>query len=177
MARRRAANTAATLLNSAPTCLRSAKLSSSNGSQLRHGSVCARPLHHGATRQQPRHDGARRTYATTRKPDAATRKPYASVKKTDGPEIAVVGGGLTGLTTAYYLAKLLPATTKITLYEGSNRLGGWVRSETLPVTVDGTQTTTALFERGPRTLPGLGGSFDDLVLCDLVRLPVQFSEL
>lgn len=86
-------------------------------------------------------------------------------------DIAVLGGGLTGLTTAYYLAKQLPPTAKITLYEGTSRLGGWIRTDRLPVDVDGTKGTVS-FERGPRTLSSNHLStwkFDDLVLYDLVR--------
>lgn len=84
--------------------------------------------------------------------------------------IAVVGGGLTGLTTAYYLAKQLPPTAKITLYEGSDRLGGWIKTDRVPVNVGGVKGTVS-FERGPRTLSSLHTStwrFDDLVLYDMV---------
>lgn len=88
----------------------------------------------------------------------------------DNRNIAVVGGGLTGLTTAYYLAKQLPSTAKITLYEGSDSLGGWIRTDRVPVDVDGVKGTVS-FERGPRTLSSLHTStwrFDDLILYDLV---------
>ena len=87
-------------------------------------------------------------------------------------KIAVVGGGLTGLTTAYYLAKHLPPSASITLYESSDRLGGWVRTDRVPVDVGGVKGTVS-FERGPRTLTSLKGNtwrFDDLVLYDLVSL-------
>lgn len=83
--------------------------------------------------------------------------------------MAVLGGGLTGLTTAYYLAKMLPKTTKITVYEASSRTGGWIRTDRVPVDVDGVQGTVQ-FERGPRTLSSLHTSssrFDDLILYDL----------
>ncbi|KAG6040374.1 hypothetical protein E4U41_000695 [Claviceps citrina] len=97
----------------------------------------------------------------------AIRRRYASLN--DNGHIAVVGGGLTGLTTAYYLAKQLPVTAKITLYEGSDRLGGWIRTDRVPVDVDGVRGTVS-FERGPRTLSSLHTStwrFDDLILYDL----------
>ncbi|KAI8377663.1 protoporphyrinogen oxidase [Radiomyces spectabilis] len=42
--------------------------------------------------------------------------------------VAVVGGGISGLSAAFYLSKLAPATTKILLIEGTNRVGGWIRS-------------------------------------------------
>ncbi|KAI9171984.1 Protoporphyrinogen oxidase [Paramyrothecium foliicola] len=86
-----------------------------------------------------------------------------------GENVAVVGGGLTGLATAYYLAKKLPPSSSITLYESSNRLGGWIKTEDFKVDTAGGRGTIA-FERGPRTLSSLTNSnwrFDDLVLYDL----------
>lgn len=101
------------------------------------------------------------------------RASYATATHNDsGKSIAVVGAGLTGLTTAYYLAKQLPASARITLYEGSDRLGGWIWTDRVEVDVDGTRGTVG-FERGPRTLSSLHLStwrFDDLVLYDLVRM-------
>ncbi|EPE06771.1 protoporphyrinogen oxidase [Ophiostoma piceae UAMH 11346] len=43
-------------------------------------------------------------------------------------DVAVLGGGLTGLVTAYYLAALLPLSCKITLYESGTKTGGWFDS-------------------------------------------------
>ncbi|PVV04671.1 hypothetical protein BB560_000819 [Smittium megazygosporum] len=80
----------------------------------------------------------------------------------------VVGGGISGLSTAYYLSKLLKASSnqssqKITLIEGSDRFGGYIRSEShsLP---DG---TSVLYEKGPRTLR-LGKSNEALATLDLI---------
>ena len=101
------------------------------------------------------------------------RRSYATrVDKADNASIAVVGGGLTGLTTAYYLAKRLPPTAKITLYESSNRLGGWIDTERVKVDVSGKQGMVN-FERGPRSMVSLSMNtwrYDDLVLWQLVRL-------
>jgi protoporphyrinogen/coproporphyrinogen III oxidase len=44
------------------------------------------------------------------------------------PNVAVIGGGISGLSTAFYLRKLRPTTT-ITLFESSSRLGGNIRTE------------------------------------------------
>lgn len=63
-----------------------------------------------------------------------------------GNDIAILGGGITGLASAYYLTKELPKA-KITIYEASDRLGGWLSSNRVPVK-DG----SVLFEAGPRTL-------------------------
>ena len=66
--------------------------------------------------------------------------------------IAILGGGITGLTTAFHLANRLPQA-KITIYEKSHRVGGWLDSEI--VDVDGCEV---LFEWGPRSLrPDLTG--------------------
>ncbi|KAK9765718.1 oxygen-dependent protoporphyrinogen oxidase [Basidiobolus ranarum] len=59
-------------------------------------------------------------------------------------QITVLGGGISGLSTAWYLAKALPATTRIVLLERSKHLGGWLNSKR-------THNDT-LFETGPRSL-------------------------
>jgi oxygen-dependent protoporphyrinogen oxidase len=83
--------------------------------------------------------------------------------------VAVLGGGISGLTTAYYLSKLLPQGAKIVLLEGSHRLGGWLESnrvnpghhglsQQFPSSSDAEMTdeTKVLFESGPRTLRPVG---------------------
>ncbi|KAL8841943.1 MAG: hypothetical protein Q9170_000723 [Blastenia crenularia] len=60
--------------------------------------------------------------------------------------VAVLGGGITGLASAYYLAKQVPEA-QITLFEGTSRLGGWLRSEKVDV-----GNGKVIFEQGPRTL-------------------------
>lgn len=65
-------------------------------------------------------------------------------------DVAVLGGGVTGLATAYYLTKEFPRA-RITIYEASDRLGGWISSKRVPVK-DG----NVLFEAGPRTLRPMG---------------------
>ena len=61
-------------------------------------------------------------------------------------DVAILGGGITGLATAYYLTRELPKAN-IAVYEASDRIGGWLSSNRVPVK-DG----TILFEAGPRTL-------------------------
>ncbi|KAF9129673.1 hypothetical protein BGW39_003899 [Mortierella sp. 14UC] len=64
--------------------------------------------------------------------------------------IAVLGGGISGLSTAWYLAKTAPANVKITLIEGTKRTGGWLHSDRVkdPSRGEG----SVLLERGPRSL-------------------------
>lgn len=64
--------------------------------------------------------------------------------------IAVLGGGITGLATAFELSRTVPGA-KITIYETAKRLGGWMDSEIVPV--DGGEV---VFEWGPRTLRHTG---------------------
>jgi oxygen-dependent protoporphyrinogen oxidase len=64
----------------------------------------------------------------------------------------VLGGGISGLSAAWYLSRYAPVTTKITILESSNRFGGWIKSERVG-------KYKILFEQGPRTLRpnGIGG--------------------
>lgn len=64
----------------------------------------------------------------------------------DVDDVAVLGGGITGLASAFYLAERLPHAT-ITLIEGSKRLGGWLRSKQIDV-----GNGKVVFEQGPRNL-------------------------
>ncbi|KAK0657357.1 hypothetical protein B0T16DRAFT_318783 [Cercophora newfieldiana] len=84
--------------------------------------------------------------------------------------IAVLGGGLTGLTTAWYLSRWLPKA-KITLYEASDRLGGWIDTETVPVTTPDGKEGTVAFERGARMVQiyrkGVP-KFDDMVFYEMI---------
>ncbi|KAJ2965084.1 hypothetical protein NQZ79_g200 [Umbelopsis isabellina] len=83
--------------------------------------------------------------------------------------VAVLGGGISGLTTAYYLSKLLPQGAKVVLLEGSHRLGGWLESNRVKPghhVLDQQFASSSddemidnsklLFESGPRTLRPVG---------------------
>ena len=61
-------------------------------------------------------------------------------------EVAVLGGGITGLASAFYISKALK-NVHVTLYEGGDRLGGWLRSTAVDV-----GNCKVVFEQGPRTL-------------------------
>ncbi|EEZ98095.1 protoporphyrinogen oxidase [Tribolium castaneum] len=55
----------------------------------------------------------------------------------------ILGGGLGGLSAAYYLKKFSP-NQAVTLIESSSRTGGWIKSSV--------QENGAIFEQGPRTI-------------------------
>ncbi|KAI1316404.1 hypothetical protein EDD11_010047 [Mortierella claussenii] len=70
--------------------------------------------------------------------------------------IAVLGGGISGLSTAWYLARTAPTNVAITLLESSKRTGGWLHSDRVrdPQHPGG----SILLERGPRSLRPQGVS-------------------
>lgn len=88
------------------------------------GSVLAQPVHLLPTAQY------------------STQSQY----RTSPQNIAILGGGITGLSSAFYLSKSLPSAN-ITLYEASDRLGGWLRSKHVDM-----GNGKIVFEQGPRTL-------------------------
>ncbi|KAJ1861800.1 oxygen-dependent protoporphyrinogen oxidase [Coemansia sp. RSA 989] len=61
--------------------------------------------------------------------------------------ITVLGGGITGLSTTWFLAQQLPSAVSIKLVEGSSRLGGWMRTDKRQA-----GGREFIVERGPRTL-------------------------
>ncbi|KAF9027003.1 FAD/NAD(P)-binding domain-containing protein [Hymenopellis radicata] len=65
--------------------------------------------------------------------------------------IAVLGGGLTGLSAAFHLSRRFPDAA-IRVFEKSNRVGGWVRSERVTVNNDRGDTAQMTLETGPRTI-------------------------
>ncbi|CEN61968.1 hypothetical protein ASPCAL08611 [Aspergillus calidoustus] len=91
---------------------------------------------------------ARSAFIQLRTPLAFIRNvPRRSAHSNSAPfDAAVIGAGITGLTTAYRLSKN-PNCAKVTLYEKSSRIGGWLDSEVIDV--EGGQI---VFEYGPRTL-------------------------
>lgn len=60
--------------------------------------------------------------------------------------IGVVGGGISGLSSAFHLARRFPST-QITIFEKQSRLGSWLKSEKIEI---GHQNVVV--EAGPRTL-------------------------
>jgi NADPH-dependent 2,4-dienoyl-CoA reductase/sulfur reductase-like enzyme len=83
--------------------------------------------------------------------------------------VAVLGGGISGLASAFYLSEKLP-NAKITIYEASPRLGGWLQSQSVDV-----GTGKIVFEQGPRTLrPSVPNGMATL---DLVSIWLPLDEV
>lgn len=59
----------------------------------------------------------------------------------------VLGGGISGLSYAYYLSRAMPSA-RIVLVEKSARVGGWVQTDKT--------CNDCIFEAGPRTLRPVG---------------------
>ena len=82
--------------------------------------------------------------------------------------IAVLGGGLSGLSSAFHLSRRFP-TAKVTLIEKQTRLGGWVRSQRVTIK----ENASVLLEAGPRTLRPNSKSVLELVIYSVFLLQVE----
>ncbi|KAH8105791.1 Protoporphyrinogen oxidase [Phellopilus nigrolimitatus] len=81
--------------------------------------------------------------------------------------IAVLGGGITGLSAAFHLSRRFPRA-RITLLEKSAREGGWIQSRRVDVKDADGNRADVLLEAGPRTLRLNSGAVLELVnLLDL----------
>ncbi|KAI0898654.1 Protoporphyrinogen oxidase [Annulohypoxylon nitens] len=112
--------------------------------------------------------GCQSTSIRTEKLPRTQAKTFATTGAKNGQrEIAVLGGGITGLTAAHYLARNAK-NAHITLYEGSSRLGGWIHGEILHV--GSGKNDKVLFQRGPRMLRPYSNSvkYDDIIFYDVV---------
>lgn len=84
-------------------------------------------------------------------------------------KVGVIGGGINGLSYAYFLGKLRP-DVKITVFETLPRVGGYINTA---VATEETQKLTKLegralkMEKGPRTLRGV--SSGTLLIVDLFK--------
>ncbi|KAK6459900.1 mitochondrial protoporphyrinogen oxidase [Scheffersomyces coipomensis] len=76
-------------------------------------------------------------------------------------KVAVLGSGISGLTFTYFLSKLRP-DIKFDIYERTNEVGGWIKSQQLQ-----TPTKSILLEKGPRTLRGV--SDGTLLIVDILK--------
>jgi oxygen-dependent protoporphyrinogen oxidase len=151
-----------------------AALQQGRGASRAPEAVCRRTLSTIATRNSTRLTAASDSQ-TWRTRNRRRLSSQAQAPETEKPQnIAVIGGGITGLSTAHYLAKYAAKGTTITIYEGSERLGGWLHTQTVEFENKG-EKATVRFERGPRTLRSYARDtwkMDDLVLYDLVKPPL-----
>ncbi|KAI5119155.1 hypothetical protein M0805_005234 [Coniferiporia weirii] len=76
--------------------------------------------------------------------------------------IAVVGGGITGLSSAFHLSRRFPHA-RVTLLEKTPREGGWVRSRRVHVEDANGNEAQVLLEAGPRTLRPNTGAILELI--------------
>ncbi|KAH6853683.1 hypothetical protein B0I37DRAFT_12876 [Chaetomium sp. MPI-CAGE-AT-0009] len=109
-------------------------------------------------------------------PPESRRQPtrhYAAGNKDPPPKsIAILGGGLTGLSTAWYLTRVLPEA-KITIYEAQTRMGGWIETDKAEVKTPDGRPGTVYFERAarmikPQTQAMQVPKWDDLVFFEMV---------
>jgi oxygen-dependent protoporphyrinogen oxidase len=134
---------------------------------------CARALHTSTTRRRYVREGEQRKAGGAMRIFEKPEFNNGSISFSPGSKsmshdshpaprnIAVLGGGITGLSTAHYLAQKLP-TAMITLYESTGRLGGWMNTKRVNV-----KNGTVVFEQGPRTIRPSAPA--GLVTLELVR--------
>tara|TARA_R110002003_G_scaffold391_14_gene19504 strand:+ start:5358 stop:5705 length:348 start_codon:yes stop_codon:yes gene_type:complete len=60
--------------------------------------------------------------------------------------IAILGGGVAGLSSAYFISREFPKS-KVTVFEAGKETGGWIKSKRVEV-----PGGDIIFESGPRTL-------------------------
>ncbi|POW12942.1 hypothetical protein PSTT_04186 [Puccinia striiformis] len=101
-----------------------------------------------------------------------SRHPIYKNENSPSRSFGILGGGLAGLTSAYYLSKQLPQSNnprQITVWEKENRFGGWVQSSRIEDNnlAEKNGTGSFVFESGPRSVrpKGLAG----LISLELVK--------
>lgn len=78
--------------------------------------------------------------------------------------VAILGAGISGLATAWFLKQLAGSRIKITLIEKSQRPGGWIQT---------LQKEGFLFEQGPRSCRTKGIGQETLALIEALNLQDQ----
>ncbi|KAM0787852.1 hypothetical protein ACM66B_003905 [Microbotryomycetes sp. NB124-2] len=89
-----------------------------------------------------------------------TSRTHSQAHEPPERTVAVIGGGLSGLASAYYVIKGLPSTlrrsTSVVVYEKSSRLGGWCHSVDMDPQKEG--PGRIVFETGPRSIRPSGAA-------------------
>lgn len=78
--------------------------------------------------------------------------------------IVILGAGISGLATAWYLKKSLGRHVRVTLLEKNQRVGGWIQT---------TQTKGFLFEQGARSCRSQANGCETLALVEALGLQDQ----
>ncbi|KAH9440995.1 hypothetical protein MJO29_015368 [Puccinia striiformis f. sp. tritici] len=106
-----------------------------------------------------------------------SRHPIYKNENSPSRSFGILGGGLAGLTSAYYLSKHLPQSNnprQITVWEKENRFGGWVQSSRIgdDNLAEKNGTGSFVFESGPRSVrpKGLAGLISLELIKDLKLL-------
>lgn len=114
-----------------------------------------------------RHHPIKRRGARTTAPFSSSSPPRFISERPS--KIGILGAGLAGLTSAYYLSNRLPSSTQIVVWEKQPRFGGWVQSSKFK---DARTGTHFIFEAGPRSVrpKGLAGLIGLKLIRDLKLL-------
>lgn len=100
--------------------------------------------------------------SSRRQPQPFLRNFSTSHNRREVKNVAILGGGITGLAAAHYITEEFP-NSKVTIFERQPRLGGWLRSSEVDV-----GNGKVIFESGPRSLRLKGPN--GLLLLQLVCL-------
>jgi len=119
-----------------PSCHRTYNIRSLSH-YLTHSSPLSRATHIVPSTQTTNVKG--RSFASSTDPEAP---------RDSNEPVVVLGGGITGLATAFHLSRRCPQA-QITLVENQDRVGGWMRSERVEL---GQGKGHMVLEAGPRTL-------------------------
>ncbi|CCM00243.1 uncharacterized protein FIBRA_02272 [Fibroporia radiculosa] len=120
----------------------------------------------------PAHRGSKNILFRSREELRSLNTQYPTEDATISSQISpshilILGGGLSGLSSAFHLSRRFPYS-QITLVEKTSRLGGWVHSERVKVKLGEDQDARevgVLLEAGPRTLRPNG-----LAVLELIKL-------
>ncbi len=75
--------------------------------------------------------------------------------------VVILGGGISGLATAWFFQRTFGDTIHVTIVEKSSRLGGWIRT---------VEQNSFLFEQGPRGCRSKGSGLETLKLIEQAGL-------
>lgn len=78
--------------------------------------------------------------------------------------IVILGAGISGLVTAWYLKRSLGSNVRLTIIEKEQRVGGWIQT---------IETEGFLFEQGPRSCRTKGTGHEALALIEALHLQDQ----